>query len=508
MTNINIPFPDKPLEEDTNKVIDKLGIGFNKLSNKLSNLLEENHKKNDEIRILTNLEKQKDNKIEQLETKLEIIIKIRKDEKNDYKMELKEHTKTFNEINNENDYLKRMNQELSDRNEQLREKNKALIGENEQLKTWNAKFKNENEKYQNFIGKATTFSLNESDESDENHSVQFVKDIEELQRMLENYVGTLRKVDLNFGEINKLLYTYKCKAQLKLKPKENELQLVKAVLQRHVLEEIINDANHHLSKTESLESVIYELITLFPQILVELSTKRDGANDITRAWPIKMRQHIFEVLGSLGFSNIIDGKNKQEHPVISDIKAKLNASINNLRKYKGQQRSKLHNDMAIDLIREVIRIFLFRLKVQEPFVRFQFFPYNTKIDPSKMEGRWGNEDMDDNLLVELCSFPLLITDNDEKDRKIYARAKIVHQERFGMKLSENNNFSLGSAIRSFVINTVSNFYFGNSDGNTTAGKNNFNESLSNNDEIENNHNADRNIPNLENNSNAVGNNLK
>ncbi|RIA82731.1 hypothetical protein C1645_493116 [Glomus cerebriforme] len=317
-------------------------------------------------------------------------------------------------LNNEYEKFKRMNQELSDRNEQL--------------ESLNNKLNNENGEWQNYVGKATTFSLNESDE---NHSVQFVKDIEELQRMLEKYVGNMRKVNLNSEEINKLLYNYECKVQVKVNPKENELQLVKAVLQRHVLEEIIEDANHHLSKTESLERNIYEMITrVFPQMLNEFSTKRDGANDITRALPIKIRQQIYGFLGSLGFADIINDKNKQEHPIISDIKDKLNKSINKLRTYKDPKTSKKHDDIASNLIRKVIRIFLFRLKVQEPVVDYYMISYDTKIDPKIMEGSWdNNEDMDEvnDLSVELCSFPLLIASDNEKDRKIYMRAKVVHQ---------------------------------------------------------------------------------
>ncbi|RIA90471.1 hypothetical protein C1645_876059 [Glomus cerebriforme] len=472
MTNINTPFLDQSLEEDTNKVIDKLGNGFNKLNNKLSNLLQENHnlqqmiinlenQKNEEIRLLINIEMQKDNKIKQLETELETILKSR----NEYKIEnlrleninktlnveLKDQAKIFNEVNDENvrlrayninltdenenlkkinktlndenEHLKRKNSKLNYENEQFKKRNKTLNNENDQLKKENTTIDNGNMEWQNT---AITYSLNVVDESD---SVQLVKDIVKLQWMLEKYVGNLRKVDLNLREINKLLYTYKCKSQVK--SKEIDLLLVKAVLQRYVFDEIIKGINYHFLSNKdlgSLERDIYLMTYEFLKMLNELSIKRDGANDIiSRTLPVKIRQKIYEFLGSLGFANIIEDENNQEHPIISNIKDKLDASINNLRIYKDPKKSKLHDDMATDLIREVIRIFFFRLNAQEPVVDYCLFSCNTKVDPNFMEVNWDDENMDDNFLVELCSFPLIFTNDNEKDQKIYTRAKVVHQ---------------------------------------------------------------------------------
>ncbi|RIA94120.1 hypothetical protein C1645_818505 [Glomus cerebriforme] len=131
-------------------------------------------------------------------------------------------------------------------------------------------------------------------------------------------------------------------------------------------------ANYHPSTTKNVKSDIYGIIThVFPQMLNELSTKCNGANDIIRAWPIKIRQQIYGFPGSLGFADISP--------------------------------------------------------IQEPVIHFQFFPYNTKINPNIMDGRWDVEDMDDNLLAELCSFPILMTDGNEKDQKIYTYAKVIHQ---------------------------------------------------------------------------------
>ncbi|PKY47577.1 hypothetical protein RhiirA4_403563 [Rhizophagus irregularis] len=82
--------------------------------------------------------------------------------------------------------------------------------------------------------------------------------------------------------------------------------------------------------------------------------------------------------------------------------------------------------MATILVQELIRICLFRLKVQEPAVEYKWFPYNHEIDPNLMEGR---EDIDENnnLLVELCSFPLFVSNYGKQGQKVYSRAYIVCQ---------------------------------------------------------------------------------
>ncbi|RGB26160.1 hypothetical protein C1646_770777 [Rhizophagus diaphanus] len=132
--------------------------------------------------------------------------------------------------------------------ESLRKQNKKLDKEIESLRKQNKKLNDENSRWQNYIGKETNFSLNDNDT---NHSTHFAKDIENLQKMIVDYIGNLRpKVKINFEEVNKLLRLYGCSAQVKSKekPKENEVQLAKAVLQRHVFEEVIKSANKYFLK--------------------------------------------------------------------------------------------------------------------------------------------------------------------------------------------------------------------------------------------------------------------
>jgi hypothetical protein len=293
---------------------------------------------------------------------------------------------------------------------ELTKKNKALNDENSDL--------------QNLIGKATTFSLSDSDS---NNSVQFVKDIENLQRMLEKYVGVLKpKIDINYKKVNELLHSYGCKVRVR-SLEENGL-LVKGVLQRYVLDEIFIYMQYCLDNKEICyyENEIYVKTKSLLDLIKKFSTKYDATNDIIKAYPIKIRQQVFGILGSLAFGNI----QNEEHKFIRFVTNRLNKSINDLRSITNQPKKKLHDDMAADLIREVIRIFYYRLEVQQPAPETYWFEYEDKIDPNLVAERYDDENENDEDLgefVELCYFPLIVSNYKSKNQKIYARAKIVHK---------------------------------------------------------------------------------
>jgi chromosome segregation ATPase len=233
--------------------------------------------KNDEIlQLKKKTENQEDYRI-QLEEKIKTIeeqkndeiSQLRKDTENleNYKTQLEAKMKTIgeqkdNEIlklkgktENQDNYIIQLNEkmetlenqkndEIRQLKEQLNIKINDLLNENENLQKRNKMLDDENSEWQNYIGKATTFSLNDSDV---NHSAQLAKDIEAVQKKIADYVGNLRpRVDINYEEVNKLLRSYGCHAQVK--SKEKELLLVKAVLQRHVLSIIFDEAKNYLYK--------------------------------------------------------------------------------------------------------------------------------------------------------------------------------------------------------------------------------------------------------------------
>ncbi|CAG8579901.1 14376_t:CDS:2 [Funneliformis caledonium] len=315
-----------------------------------------------------------------------------------------------NNLNNKNHEINVLKVEILSLDDEIKEKNKTLNDEIKDLKKKNKTLNDENGKWQNYIGKATTFSLSDDDE---NHTVQLVKDITTLQSMIENYVGTLRKVDVDFGEVNRLLRCRGCKVEVK-PIQENDLPLVKAVLQCYVFDELIKNADSLFTKNDCLEAKIYNQTKSILDLLNKFLRSRDGTNEITNAFPIKLRQQIFGFLGNLGFADT----NDRIHDVISSIKDRLNDSINKIRKYKSPQKKTLHNDMATKLVREFIRICYFRLKVQEPIPELRWFSFSNY---------------------------------EKKNQKLYSRAKVVHK----FKRSHDSNKNLIATS----INTLKNFVY-------------------------------------------------
>jgi len=76
--------------------------------------------------------------------------------------------------------------------------------------------------------------------------------------------------------------------------------------------------------------------------------------------------------------------------------------------------------MAGEMIKKVVTLFEFRLKVQEPIPEIYWFKHNEKINPSCMEGKWDDNNID-NIVVDICYFPLIA---NKSTRQIYTPAKI------------------------------------------------------------------------------------
>jgi len=152
--------------------------------------------------------------------------------------------------------------------------------------------------------------------------------------------------------------------------------------------------------------------------------KRDGDDDTTRVFPIKLRQQIFAALGNRGFNNVVV-KNKNlnfPHEFISKYQSILNNEIEKYRKHKDSEKRQEVEDMAGDIIRKVVTLFWFRLKVQEPIAEYCWFNYKDKIDPKCMEGIWDDDEID-NIVVDICYFPLI---TNQSTNQIYTPAKIFH----------------------------------------------------------------------------------
>ncbi|GBC08047.1 hypothetical protein RclHR1_07890014 [Rhizophagus clarus] len=288
----------------------------------------------------------------------------------------------------------------------------------------NAKLKDEASKYQSALGEAMNVHLNNDDQ---NHSVQLKKDILELQRTLENYVTSLKpKIDININEVNILMKQYGCQKEI---ISENlDRPFIKGVLQRKVLQQIFEFiGNYRKYKEEefSLESDIDSKARELLVLIKRFSETRVGTDEVSKVSAIKIRQQIYEILGNRGFSDIISSQNTHIHNFIYHSGQTLNEIMNQYRRINDVERKNEVEQLAPILVRDVLRIFWFRLIVQEPVPEIRFFENNTKINPDLMTGRWEDDDLDE-LCVDLCYFPLVGSDVDS-DYKVITLAKVLPQ---------------------------------------------------------------------------------
>uniref|UniRef100_U9TQT9 Uncharacterized protein n=1 Tax=Rhizophagus irregularis (strain DAOM 181602 / DAOM 197198 / MUCL 43194) TaxID=747089 RepID=U9TQT9_RHIID len=290
------------------------------------------------------------------------------------------------------------------------------------------KLKKEASQYQSALGSATNFRINDDDR---NHHVQLKNDISELQNKLRNYVTTLKgDFEIKFDAINNLIKKYDIKTSVT--PENPKKSLIRAVLQHHILKKIIKDMNKYFNQNSETESALHleaEIISKSKDLedkLAEFSKTRCGSDQTTHATSIKIRQKVNIALSNRGFSDIIsDGKDiSQEHVFINLHKNKLNSEMNKYRIIKDDKKRKSVEKLAPDIIREFVRLIQFRLKIQEPSAQIKWIPINSDVDSSIMEGNWDKDDID-NLVVEVCSFPVIGQDLDDvENRKVYTPAQV------------------------------------------------------------------------------------
>ncbi|GET02603.1 hypothetical protein GLOIN_2v1883388 [Rhizophagus clarus] len=266
----------------------------------------------------------------------------------------------------------------------------------------------------------------QSDDADQNQK-NLNNDISELNKNLKKYITDLdRDVIVNMEGVRKLLLLYKC--QTRITSQKDDLLLIQAVLQRHVIETIFSDATKYFQNTgqsgqDYLESDIINKASLLSTSLANASKYRTGNDEITRVASTKFRKQICLILDNCGFTDV-KSNTICEHPFITFCKEKLNNIMNDLRIIKDQEKIAVEN-LAATIIREIIKIFWFRLKVYESFVvQYVWIPYNAKVDGKFMEGENFADVDNENLYVDLCYFPLIGRDLTSNNHKVYAPAKV------------------------------------------------------------------------------------
>ncbi|CAG8440579.1 18342_t:CDS:1 [Rhizophagus irregularis] len=310
---------------------------------------------------------------------------------------------------------------IEEKDRKIQEKDKE-IQESEQ---GNYKLKKEAFEYQYALEAATNFRLSDDDK---NNSVKLKEDIINLRHSLENYITKCKgNVEINIPEVQNLLKQYGSQTDI---TKDQKKPLIRVAIQRHVIEQIIEYAMEYLKDStgprhkRGLESFMYRKANELIEAAEVFTKERDGTDDTTKVFPTKLRQQIFAALGNRGFNNVVINKNNQNflHFFIKHYQSILNKEIDKYRNIKDPEKKQETEDMAGDIIRKVVTLFMFRFKVQEPIAECIWFDYKDKIDPSRMEGIWDDEDIDD-IVVDICHFPLIA---NKSTGQIYTPAKVFH----------------------------------------------------------------------------------
>ncbi|CAG8544704.1 19684_t:CDS:2, partial [Racocetra fulgida] len=307
----------------------------------------------------------------------------------------------------------RLSYEISDLRETIKAKDKEIEAKNKEIEAKNHEIsglrkdiedlKDEASRHQSALGRATNFRLSDDDC---NNSVQLREDITSLQQTLKDFCIVKPNININKKEAMNLLQRYGCTESI---DGEHFKSLLKAALQRFVLETILDSTSKYFEKrlpetnnenteenTEerSLETrIVFETKNLLDK-MKHFAKFREGDDDVTRALPIKLRQQIYAVLGNRGFSKVIS-KDTVEHPFINETQEQLIKKINSIRTINDPNKITKLNSMAANIVRDVIRIFFFRLKVQEPEADSpHWFEYNDPVDPELMQGTFEHDCQD------------------------------------------------------------------------------------------------------------------
>ncbi|CAG8645914.1 19401_t:CDS:1, partial [Racocetra persica] len=103
--------------------------------------------------------------------------------------------------------------------------------------------------------------------------------------------------------------------------------------------------------------------------------------------------------------------------------------MNRYRTFKNPQKLLENEEMIDEIVRQVVNIFLFRLKVQEPIAHWKFFENKTSINTIMMEASLDNAELE-NVFVDVCSFPVIGSnlceaDEENKNLKVIFQAQII-----------------------------------------------------------------------------------
>ncbi|CAB5127248.1 hypothetical protein RhiirA5_406097 [Rhizophagus irregularis] len=363
--------------------------------------------KDRKIQVIDNLIKEKDKEIQAKD----IIIQEKDNIIQDKDNIIKEKDNIIEELVNNFQVTDNIVQEKYNKIQEIIKKDKEI----QDLKKTNINLKYEASGYQAALGSAIELY-------NDNNSLRILReDIFCLQDLLLRYITNCKnRIEINIPGVQSLLKTYGSKTTI---TEKNPFKpLIKAVLQRHAIEQIFNYAKEYFDNpyTREIETIMLKKANNLSRLAEDFANQRDGVDEPTKVLHIKLRQEICAALINRGFNNVVNKKKNQSFPhnFISEYQDVLNNEIGKYRRILDPERRKNVENMAGEVIRKVVTLFWFRLRIQEPIPQKFWFGHNENIDPSRMEGIW-DEDEIDNIVVDVCYFPLIANDS-----KVYTCAKI------------------------------------------------------------------------------------
>ncbi|CAB4438812.1 unnamed protein product [Rhizophagus irregularis] len=278
-------------------------------------------------------------------------------------------------------------------------------------------------------------------DNDSNNSMQLTRDIEKLQKDLDDFTRVKRSgIEIKIDAANRLFEDYGCKLS---KEKDNIKLILGAVLQQHLIKIILESAdsyfkqifNNNIEKDQEndptsciiddkLEAVILSRIKELIKLTTRFGETRTGTDGHSRILPTKLRQQIYAALGHRGFS-------KSDHPFITQLTKNIIDEMNKYRIIESADK----NSKITTIIFQVIRIFYFRLHTQDPVPSWEFYKNGDCFNPSVMD-QIGQSD-EGELEVEICSFPAvaLIKDLDDEAKRVFTKAQVIVRPKNDMYFS-------------------------------------------------------------------------
>nr|CAG8464433.1 10041_t:CDS:2 [Entrophospora candida] len=338
-----------------------------------------------------------------------------------------------------------------------------------ELKKSYSELEDKNEKLRKEASSYQSADYNMRNEDSRNSSVQLTNDLITLHEKIEKYVTTLKgAVVINNEKIIELFKRYNLKIK---KHTIKDKILMKSVLQRYVLEKVLEyvdeylnnvSNNHPCNQEKQIMNHTDKLLNLLDEFhdnhLIKDNKKRNNKFTTTT----KIRGQIYGLLGEYAFSEIRDENDNSIQ--------KLNALMAEYRQINDANKKNYTENMAENLIKEIVRIFTFRLLTHEQKYELYWFKHNDKIMPEFMKGAW-DDDSSDDYVVNVCFFPLIgtnlkVVNNNNKGGKseILAYAKICPQsvissqessEEEEEKIPSKNNNS-NNVINNILKNVIEN----------------------------------------------------